>query len=34
MNCLAQDVPFAFGQHHMPYFRQRLVVELLSAKVL
>eukprot|EP00668_Euglena_longa_P029672 GGOE01037036.1.p1 GENE.GGOE01037036.1~~GGOE01037036.1.p1 ORF type:complete len:622 (+),score=141.17 GGOE01037036.1:140-1867(+) len=34
MNCLAQDLPFTFGQQHMPYFRQRLVVELLSSKVL
>jgi sentrin-specific protease 1 len=34
MNSQAQDLPYAFRQQNMPYFRQRLVIELLNAKVL
>lgn len=32
--CLARDVEIRFGQQHMPYFRRRIVYEILHTKLL
>lgn len=32
--CLSRDAPFAFEQQHMPYFRKRMVFELLYKSIL
>lgn len=32
--CLSRDAPLAFGQQHMPYFRKRMVYEVLHKAIL